>query len=517
MNFGGYGQAVTHLAWYRSDKTCYLLFGMVELRPNELPPALGCPTKNYRQGKGRQSVHYVRLSISVNRAIEWYKAAVGGSLAFPEDRKFSVSETKCVLHGGPFVQEPCWPEFVTSNDLVFAPDWIHGSKAHFLFPKSVLSPEIIKFINREKIRTKLWEWLNFDIASAYSDYQGSVCLLAPNPLYRSIKKSHLEQPKDGFAESVAFKVVSRSGQKPDGLRLELINERLRGRITPLVQEFDEKAIVQFDFREEIYKEGMTISHPEYGLLEWHEPLPLIRKIHAEFALRNRSKSVQVPSAGRRWPEYEYSVDQFVDAGSHVTGDLMHEQDVISRLSEADNRRARQKAGKDYDQKWFYREPADAAKHIRDKIGNARRKILIVDPYFTHIGLLAFGHATRWPSVDLRILTSAENLKQSTDDDRGEDHGSILDRALDETFRDVPVKPKIRVLPGKSSPIHDRFLVIDDDVWLSGNSLATLGERAGMIVRLPEPESVILRLESFWNSSPSLSEWRTSRSEASDTD
>lgn len=100
---------------------------------------------------------------------------------------------------------------------------------------------------------------------------------------------------------------------------------------------------------------------------------------------------------------------------------------------------------------------------------------------------------------------------------GEDHGSVLERALDETFRDVAVKPKIRVLPGKSSPIHDRFLVIDDEVWFSGNSLATLGERAGIIVRLPEPESVILRLESFWNSSPALSEWRANRSEASDTD
>lgn len=515
MNIGGYGQALIHLAWYRNDKTCYLLFGMVELRPNELPPALGCSTKNHRQGKGRKYVHYVRISISVDRAIDWYKAAVDGSLVFPEDRKYPASGTKGALHGGPFVQDPCWPEFVTSNNLVFAPDWMHGSRAHFLFPKSVLSPEIIEFITHEKIRTKLREWLNFDIASVYSDYQGSVCLIAPNPLYRSIKKSHLEQPKDGFAESVAFKVVSRSGQKPDGLRLVLINERLRGRTTPMVHEFDERAIVKFDLREEIYKEGMTISHPEHGLLEWHEPLPLIRKIHTEMALRSRKKSVRVPSAGRRWPDYEYSVDEFVEAGSFVTGDPMHEQEVISRLSEADCRRTRHKAGKDYDQEWFYRVPADAAEYIRNKIGKARRKIIIVDPYFTHIGLLAFGHATRWPSVDFRILTSAENLKQSTEDDRVEDNGSILERTLDEAFRDVPVKPEIRVLLGKSSPIHDRFLVIDDEVWLSGNSLATLGERAGIIVRLPEPESVILRLGSFWNSSPDLSEWRASRSEASD--
>ena len=79
------------------------------------------------------------------------------------------------------------------------------------------------------------------------------------------------------------------------------------------------------------------------------------------------------------------------------------------------------------------------------------------------------------------------------------------------------KPKICVLSGKSSPVHDRFLVIDGEVWLSGNSLSTLGQRAGMIVRLPDPDPVIKRLEAFWLDARVLSEWLSDRSAASSED
>ena len=102
-------------------------------------------------------------------------------------------------------RNPPWPELVSSNELVFVPDWMQGARAHFLFPKEVLSSEIAEVLTHDKVREKLEEWLNFDIVSAYPDYQGSICLVAPNPLYRSIEKSHLEQPRSGFAESVAFK------------------------------------------------------------------------------------------------------------------------------------------------------------------------------------------------------------------------------------------------------------------------------------------------------------------------
>ena len=241
MELNGYGQAVIHLAWIRDDEIQHLLFGMVELRPTELPCDPGCSMKSVRSGnKDRKYLYYQRFAASVAVATAWYQRAIGNDLALPDNDAAS-------LQGGPFVQEPPWPAVVTSNDLRFAPDWMHGSQAHFLFPKNVLSPEVGEIIETDKIRKKLLEWLNFDIVDMYPEYRGAISLVAPNPLFRSIEKTPLKPPRPGFAESVAYKIVARQRQDLHGLRLEIVNERPRGRLVPLVHDFSDDPIVVFDF------------------------------------------------------------------------------------------------------------------------------------------------------------------------------------------------------------------------------------------------------------------------------
>ena len=70
--------------------------------------------------------------------------------------------------------------------------------------------------------------------------------------------------------------------------------------------------------------------------------------------------------------------------------------------------------------------------------------------------------------------------------------STLQEIQDTTFDRYSSKPEIRIL-GDSPGVHDRFLVIDGNVWFSGNSLNRIGERAGMIVKLPDPKPVVERL------------------------
>lgn len=516
MELNGYGQAVIHLAWIREDETLHLLFGMVELRPNELPPDPGCPVKSVRSGnKNCKYLYYQRFAASVADATEWYQRAISNNLALPDDPDHSRLADHASLQGGPFIQEPPWPDVVTSNDLHFSPDWMHGSRAHFLFPKTVLSPNFGQIIEADKVKRKLLEWLNFDIVDTYREYRGAITLVAPNPLFRSIGRSHLEPARPGFAESVAYKIVARQTQSLDGLRLEIVNQRPRGRLAPLVHDFGDDPIVIFDLPSEIYSEEMSITHPDHGLLSWHEPLPILRTIHTRMELPRRRKDVHVPGAGRRRSGYTYEVDEVDDGGEFVTGDPLLDADIVSRLSEAEGRRTRQKAARDQDQNWFDHAPADAAHFVRKKIGDARGRIFIVDPYFDYRGLLAFGHARRRPGVNLRVLTSARGLKESSADDPDTDSGSLLRRALEETFKILSTRPEIRVLSGKMPPVHDRFLVVDGNVWLSGNSFSTLGERAGMIVRLPDPEPVIARLEAFWRQAPNLPDWLSSRHAATD--
>lgn len=512
MDFTEYRQAVIHLAWFHDGQVRHLLFGMVELRPNELPDAIGCRPKRFRVGnRGSKYLYYRRFVLSVPDAIDWYRNAADGNLILPHDPNHSTPGDGAKLEGGPFEPEPPWPHFVTSNELAFAPDWMRNSRTHFLFPKSVLSKKISEVIRINKNRAKkLKEWLNFDIVEAYYDYQGAICLVAPNPVFRSVERSHFEQAREGATETVAYKLVARQGQCLDGLRLEIVNERLHGRMT-LIHEFDNDAIAIFDFPAQVYKEGRSITHPQYGLLAWHEPIPPWRTIDIEIELHRQHKTVHVPSGGRRRSKYKYEVDEFEEERKMTVGDALENIDIVSRLTEAVNQRSRRQAAKDYDQQWFHNEPCKAAQWVRQKIGSARDTVLIVDPYFAGRELLAFGPAVRRPDIELRILTSAQGLKEIGRGDQNTDSGSQLLEILNNSFKECPTKPEVRILTGDPPPVHDRFLVVDGAVWFPGNSLHTIGERAGMIVRLPDPEPVIVGLEVFWDNAPSLADWLSNRS------
>jgi len=508
MELEGYGQSIIHLAWFRDDDTYHLVFGMVELRPAELPHDSGCSTKALRSGsKGRAYVYYQRFASSVGDAIAWYTNTMRDVLTFPDEQE-PVQQKR--LHGGPFVQEPPWPHLVTSNELVFAPDWMHGSRAHFLFPKNVLPAKIEHTVEGDKIREKLTEWLNFDVVHTYREYLGAICLVAPNPVFRAVEKSHLENARSNAAKSIAYKIVARHGHSVDGLRLEVVNERPRGRMVPMVHEFGKDPIVVFDSPAEVYSEGESIAHPDHGLFSWHEPLPVLRTVHVGMELPRRQKEVFVPAGGRKRPGYNYRVEEVDDAGEVVIGEPLTDQDIVSRLTATEARRARQQAAREHDQRWFHQAPADAAHYLRGLIGRAHDQVVIVDPYFDARGLLEFGHAKRRPAVSLHILTSARGLREGIDDSADKDRGSQLQRALEETFDTPSIRPEVRILRGKTPDVHDRFLVVDRNVWLSGNSLSTLGERAAMIVRLPDPEPVIERLEAFWRRAPSLADWLSNR-------
>ena len=50
-----------------------------------------------------------------------------------------------------------------------------------------------------------------------------------------------------------------------------------------------------------------------------------------------------------------------------------------------------------------------------------------------------------------------------------------------------------IVKGKSPLLHDRFLVIDDEVLFLGNSLNALGARASLILAVPDSEPILAKL------------------------
>ena len=478
---------------------------MVELRPIEFPDAIGCLAQNHRaKPQSRTCLHYRRFVLPAAEAIEWYKDATRGNpITLPCEPNNPTPGDGSTLNSGVFVSEPPWPQCVTSNELPFAPDWMDGARTHFLFPEDALPPEIAAIIQDENNRATLTEWLLFDLVDVYREYQGAMCVLAPNPIFRSLEKYHLDPPHTDSAETVAYKIVARQGQVVNGLNLEIANEHRWGRLAPVTHKFGNQAIAVLNFPTRIHKEGRSVTHSEFGLLYWHPPAPLVRSIHVSMQTTGRRRQIEVPARGGRRPAEKYEVSEIVDVTDSVVGEASN--DPISRIAEAESRRSRRQSAKDQDQEWFYQAPREAIQYVRQRIGNARHDVLIVDPYFAGRELLSFGHAIRRRAVHLRILSSTAALKESHLGATTFESGTHFMQILNATFDDYPVKPEIRVL-GDSPAVHDRFLVVDGNVWFSGNSLTAIGERAGMIVKLPDPEPVITRLEVFWSQAQTLADW-----------
>lgn len=489
--WSGYGQAIVHLAWLRDgDQICHLLFGMVELRPCEFPRVHSSDEQQLLDGNGSPScLHYRRFALSVACAIGWYGRSMDGHVRLPVDGDDHAGDGLCA---GPFAGWPAWPTLAASNELDFAPDWARGSRAHFLHSRAALDARTLASVRRERNRRQLENWLHFDLVDLCNDYLGAICFVAPNPLFRSMEKSHLDTPNDGSAESIAYKLVARANQRVDGTRLEVVNEGLRGRLTPVAVEFDDDPVKLLEFTSQVNKEGRTVTHPRYGLLAWNEPIPLIRSIHTRMEVVSQRKEVEVPSGGKRKPAHQYSVSSLEHGGDAMIGRVHNDESIEARAIAATHRRA--KKGTEGAERWFQDAPEDAAQFIRDTIGKARHRVLIADPYFAGRELLAFGHAIRRPDVELRVLTG----KPDTD-------ATTMLQAI-ETFQSYPVKPAIRVLKGKRTRLHDRFLVVDETVWFSGNSLNSLGERASMIVRLCHPELVVARLDGMWAIATPFAAW-----------
>jgi hypothetical protein len=105
-----------------------------------------------------------------------------------------------------------------------------------------------------------------------------------------------------------------------------------------------------------------------------------------------------------------------------------------------------------------------------------------------------------------VLTSSSGLRKTViyeSDLRGRQlELRQLERLRDELKAAVERRDlnatEVRVMGGKSSAIHDRFLLVDERVWLLGSSLNEFGSRGTMLVELPLPSRIVSKLDDAWN-------------------
>ena len=86
----------------------------------------------------------------------------------------------------------------------------------------------------------------------------------------------------------------------------------------------------------------------------------------------------------------------------------------------------------------------------------------------------------------------------------DDHKKII-------TQDSSLEITIHVALGSEAPFHDRFLCIDNNIWLLGSSFNSFGERGSMIVRIPAPSMVQHIISQAWHSGMKLDDFVASLS------
>ena len=71
------------------------------------------------------------------------------------------------------------------------------------------------------------------------------------------------------------------------------------------------------------------------------------------------------------------------------------------------------------------------------------------------------------------------------------------------------------MTGKEPNAHDRFLVVDDQVWLIGTSLNNIGDRLTAAIKFPDPGPILNSLETLWKESEELQKWLEDREGSKD--
>lgn len=341
--------------------------------------------------------------------------------------------------------------------------------------------------------------------SEYQEYLGSAAYIAPDPIIRQID-NFMAPAKDGRGERIIYRFVPRPGQNLEHLRLTTFDKEAR-----LLTSFDTHH-VPADGILDVAKGtcsgqyGYVVTHEQHGVLAYQPFVGFLRQMNLSIQVAPRkSVTVRVPTTSAKdAPPMEYQAAVEQEVASHSILGEVTSPGPGARVEVEAQRRERLAFAKQYGQRWFPNNSREEAAHfVREVLRAARFRVVIVDPYLGALQLGQFLYVIYGSEVNVTLLTTALAFEATATESR-RDQLRIFSKHLAD-LKDVQrLEPEVRVVP--ASKLHDRFMVVDNEVWFVGNSLNSLGVKASMIVRLPNPDEVIDRLEFLRTGAPILADY-----------
>jgi hypothetical protein len=516
-----YPEALVRIASLRADTEQHLIFGWIELYPFDMvaPDSWLAGKKPWRvPGKSRWSCGYSATRVSAADAVRWYKDAACGVV------NIAVASTKPVHASAvEFAPEPAFGRFAIGVDAPFTFRWHDGPRIHRLVPLRRPPRAVCQLGKSEPARRWLRDNLGFDPFS-FDEWLGSVAMVAPDPLCASVGVFPSQRTPEG-REILSLQIAPRrsTSHTADLSTITLhVGERRSGAWTSL----ESFAATGSTYRAITYPQstgnvGHALVCRTRGLMRMVEPNPWLHQVHLNMAVGVGQAFIEVPSGGRRKPAQQYEVTRRMSEITSVVGEPVDDRarDRLNYLLARRKKREKLAGAPQYvfgvhsspppSQADIDASKAKAQKFVVDLVARARRRLIFVDPFFGQREMRLFALRNENNAVTPRILTGLLALKSMVGPTPGFQVQAGLALVADlKGLREHygSRTPLIRVMPGGDvSDIHDRYLLIDDEVWHCGPSFNELGERLGVIVRSPNPLEIRRMVGRVWMRSQPISD------------
>lgn len=521
-----YQGGLIRLASLRADKQQYLLFVWVELYPFDMriPDRWTAGEAPWSvPGPDNWTCGFAAWPVSTVDALNWYEAAAKGDVTMPADKGRSIK-----VQATPLGPEPAYGGFCTGVDAPFALAWHDGPRVH-RYVSLAANPKVVRKLG---LNSKAREWLTlhvgFDLYE-FDEWLGGLALLAPDPICAAVQPCFTARCDDG-RETLTVQVVPRRSVERgiadlSTLSIHVAERRVGGwqsvRTIPLSSPGGAIKLENPQWYTEV---GYALVCSVRGLLRFVEPQSGIEQIGIGMHAPDSGLNIEVPAEGRRKPAKTVATARFHQRSQISVGAPLKDAvrtHIIAAQERRKGRRERAKAPQKIlgSQRAVNGGPGtqqrqqEAEVFIAGLVGRAQKRVIFVDPFFglRQTRLFALRVSNRHTRV--RILTGQPGLKMAGTP--RQHPRSLLEMDLAHLASVAKEKsvvvPTVRVMQGGDTPvIHDRYIVIDDEVWQVGPSLNELGARLGVVVRLPDPVPMRREINAVWSDSIPLEEFSLKR-------
>ena len=331
------------------------------------------------------------------------------------------------------------------------------------------------------------ETLQIDL-DRFQEQLGGLHLCFANPVLRRFERSVTADER-----TLLVRCFERAGCSVAGCELELSNEW-----PPVGNGFRLREIVTAPFfaltmpaqphqlRVRLFDRNGRCIEDDSGVF--------LREVAIDLGIRSHRRITYTSPAGRR-DSYDVEAVSYESPRRQATRPRSPLQHVDAAL------RARELDDLAASRVFLYFPGGDASRRealaiVRELAGGARDRCDVVDPYLSADDVAVLVPFVRDARCPVRLLSSRKFLQ-----DRGEDGATFESRLavrVEELRGQLPFPIAASQMGGRDrSPVHDRVLVVDENVYLLGSSLSEFGSRATTIFRVPDPRRLRAEVDAWW--------------------